>query len=465
MKLLLQLYKQTNQFDEMIDLLIECCLLHDYESEYELLQLLDNQYELTENQLLKYLEYLASLGNKEAMFELSKRYIYSSNKNLLKSERYLRELVKEQYPGSEIQLGLLLLMMEERIDSNEMIFTLFQQSALKNESNGMNNLGVCYALGCGCTQNIQLALQSFTNAIAKGNGIAENNKGIILFSNGKLKEAFECFQKSGENGSKEGMYNEAICYFNGDGIESNTTKAMRQLTKSASLGYSQAEYLLASCYLYGKGVIRNSETCKEWMFKSAEHGNSNAMFIIGGWYYLGDYCQMNKKLAVEWYTKSSEHGNGNAMCNLGRCYFGGDGIEMDKQKAAYWFKQAAEKDIIVAQYNIANCYYYGDGIEQSIKECMKWSKKASINGHSKSLVLYGKCLLELYQFEQAYQIFEEASSLQIEEAKWYISQMKYYGIGCERNEEVSLQYHYINREKPNQFGFETGENMKPFRCF
>ncbi|EKE39510.1 hypothetical protein ENUP19_0146G0070 [Entamoeba nuttalli] len=447
-KELSKIYIEENMYKEAIDLLIECLYENDYESEELLLDLMDNSIRLNDEQINKYLEYLTLNGNKDAMFELAKRSIYLQPTNLLKSERLLRQLVNEQYPGSEVQLGLLLFMIQEDSESNKMALELFNKASICGDVYGINNSGVFYSLGYGTSKQINKALHLFDIASSHGSGIAENNKGVILFSGNEHEneirdcvEALQCFIRSSEKGCKEGMFNASVCYFNGDGVEKDDYKAIEYLKKSAELGYAEAECLLASCYKYGTGVKMSNELYVQWTLQAANNGSSIAMFNVGCWYYLGENFKVNKKEAVKWYYKSAKEGYGKAMCNLGRCYFDGEGVECNKKKAFKWFKRSAKKGIVSGQFNCSNCYYYGDGTQRNIDKAMYWSKLASINGHARAFIIYGKCLLYYYQFEEARSVFEEALSLNIKEPYWYLGLLYEYGAGGIQNPKLALKYY------------------------
>ncbi|EDR28375.1 hypothetical protein, conserved [Entamoeba dispar SAW760] len=193
----------------------------------------------------------------------------------------------------------------------------------------------------------------------------------------------------------------------------------------------------------------SNELYVQWTLQAANNGSTIAMFNVGCWYYLGENFKMNKKEAVKWYYKSAKEGCGKAMCNLGRCYFDGEGIECNKKKAFKWFKRSAKKGVVSGQFNCSNCYYYGDGTQRNIDKAMYWSKLASINGHARAFIIYGKCLLYYYQFEEARSVFEEALSLNIKESYWYLGLLYEYGVGGIQNQSLAFKYYQNGANKLN----------------
>ena len=66
------------------------------------------------------------------------------------------------------------------------------------------------------------------------------------------------------------------CYYNGEGVDRDYTKAVEWYTKSAEQEYASAQYSLGRCYENGNGVEKDLEEAKKWYQKAADQGYEKA---------------------------------------------------------------------------------------------------------------------------------------------------------------------------------------------
>ena len=121
----------------------------------------------------------------------------------------------------------------------------FTSSAEKGDKEAECNLGKCYYLGQGITQNYYVALT--------------------------------WFRKSAEKNWPEAQYYIGRCYYYGQGFpKPDFQQAALWLEKAAKQGYADAQYQLGICYEKGQGVKQDPTIAREWYEKAAENGNNKA---------------------------------------------------------------------------------------------------------------------------------------------------------------------------------------------
>ncbi|WP_227546274.1 tetratricopeptide repeat protein [Moraxella catarrhalis] len=115
------------------------------------------------------------------------------------------------------------------------------------------------------------------------------------------------YQKAAELGHVEAMYNLAVAYFQGDGVQQNYQKAHAWYQKAADMGHASAKYNLGSMYFYGQGVAANQSHALVLWQQAAKQGNAKAAHNIGVYYYKSN-LEQNKAAAKQWFLVSCQLG-------------------------------------------------------------------------------------------------------------------------------------------------------------
>lgn len=251
-------------------------------------------------------------------------------------------------------------------------------------------------------------------------------QGIQHHNAGRFEEAVKCFETASNQGDAKGMYDLALCYQKGEGVDKNEKKAFQLLLRASDKGYDEAKFQLAECYYFGKGTKLDWERAYELYIETASHGNRKAQFMVGyylmrnhgnsffstvserntikafGWFMKSaeqgyhpaqrrigtffesgtDPCVRNLEKAEFWYLKAAEQGNERALFALGRIYANGiDEITPDYFKAFKYYLMSAEKGLSVAQYRTGVSYLYGKGVAKNTEEAKKWLELAAKQHH------------------------------------------------------------------------------------
>ena len=72
------------------------------------------------------------------------------------------------------------------------------------------------------------------------------------------------------------QYNFGCCYYYGEGVTKDYSKAVYWYQKAAEQGYAVAQYNFGCCYYYGEGVTKDYNQAVYWFQKAAEQGNAAA---------------------------------------------------------------------------------------------------------------------------------------------------------------------------------------------
>ncbi|HEY0114712.1 MAG TPA: SPOR domain-containing protein, partial [Allosphingosinicella sp.] len=107
------------------------------------------------------------------------------------------------------------------------------------------NLGQAYRLGRGVAQNLNLAEQWFERAARQRHEQAGSALGLLLFQNGRAREAMPWIQAAALRGDPRAQYVFGTALFNGDILRRDHARAYAMMSAAAGQGFPQAQAQLA----------------------------------------------------------------------------------------------------------------------------------------------------------------------------------------------------------------------------
>lgn len=223
------------------------------------------------------------------------------------------------------------------------------------------------------------------------------------------QRAAECYRDAAQRGHIEAMYNLALMYDNGEGMDEDNVAAVEWYAKAAEADYPAALNNLGIMYQNGEGVDVDAEQALEWYKKAANLGHLSGMYNLALMYDTGGVVTEDNIAAAEWYLKAAELGHPESMNNLGVMYQNGEGVQADPRKAVEWYRKAAEAGNASAMTNFGYMNEKGQGIPRSYADAVKWYRKGAENGNATGMYNLGT-------------LYENGRGLKmdIEEAKvWY----------------------------------------------
>jgi TPR repeat protein len=193
------------------------------------------------------------------------------------------------------------------------------------------------------------------------------------------------FRKEANRGKAKYQFALGCCYYYGDGVEEDATKAVDWFRKAAEQGNVDAQFNLGNSYYYGEGVDRDYAKAVEWYRGAANQGHSGSQNNLGHCYFNGYGVDKNYGKAAELYRKAADQRYSEAQYSLGQCYREGKGVNKDWAEAAKWYNRAAEQGNVGAQFNLGLLYYYGgNGLQKSLTDAKVWFQKAADQGDGKA---------------------------------------------------------------------------------
>ena len=139
--------------------------------------------------------------------------------------------------------------------------------------------------------------------------------------------------------------------------EGNYEKAFPLLTQGAEAGFIPAYTLVGDCYWNGQGVEADSTKAIQYYLYAANLGDADALMRMGDVY----LCADQPEKALESYEKAAEKGVTDALFNLGNIYYRGTAsIERSFERAADYLSQYidAVPDDAEAIHLLGRCYCF-----------------------------------------------------------------------------------------------------------
>ncbi|MBT4888592.1 MAG: hypothetical protein HON65_03450 [Rhodospirillales bacterium] len=212
----------------------------------------------------------------------------------------------------------------------------------------------------------------------------------IAYRQGNYKKAFNIYMNLVSMGSERAVFEVAVMYYAGRGVEENPEMALKFALAAEGAGYKLARTLLGDIYRDKSIEFRSIEQSVNWYTKAAEGGERMAQYKLGALYYFGDEIDANPKKAMNYLTKSAAQKNVNALSLLGEIYqLGYEGVAINYQLALKYNYGAAIKGDRIAQNNLAMMYKDGLGVQKDHDKAAPWFLAASDQGHSQAQLVRG----------------------------------------------------------------------------
>lgn len=108
-------------------------------------------------------------------------------------------------------------------------------------------------------------------------------------------------------------------------------------------------YQLALMYTRGVGVDSDPDQAAKWLIKAAEAGHARAQYDLARAFWKGDGVKQDKALSAQWTRAAAENGNIDATYNYGVMLLNGQGVQADRKEGRVWLKKAADAGLARAK--------------------------------------------------------------------------------------------------------------------
>lgn len=143
----------------------------------------------------------------------------------------------------------------------------------------------------------------------------------------------------------------AIRYRDGNGVESDSKKAIAYFTAAAEKGSPFALTQLGVYYIEGRGVEKNIEKGLAMVTQAVEKGELRAFFLLGNCYIEGKFVEKNDTKAFDIFKSGSYRGDVACILALAQCYLYGLGTNQDPDKALEYCQRLLSDDNLFNKLN------------------------------------------------------------------------------------------------------------------
>lgn len=185
-------------------------------------------------------------------------------------------------------------------------------------------------------------------------------------------KALEYFQIAADQGDGFAQAMVGKCHYEGTVVDQDFTEAVKYFQYSAMSGNVDGWNSLGACYYEGKGVMQSYKLAFKCFQEAAKQNDPDALFMIGLYYYEGRVVEQNFATAVRYFALSNSAENseqefveeksrrkvnlGNAETYLGLAYLLGRGKAQNYKKAYEHLNSASNKGNEYAQFCKGYCF-------------------------------------------------------------------------------------------------------------
>lgn len=199
-------------------------------------------------------------------------------------------------------------------------------------------------------------------------------------------EEFKALEAQAQTGDPQAMFELAIAYITGDGVEPNPEQYFHWTKRAAEADEPKAMFNLALAYHDGTGTPPDSTQFFNWTKRAAEAGDLDAMFQLALIYFGGTVAPPDPAQFFYWTKQAADKGDPKAMFNLALAYLKGAGTEADPTQYFYWIQQAADKGDPKAMFNLAVAYKKGTDTDADLTKYFHWMRQAAEAGISEAML-------------------------------------------------------------------------------
>lgn len=168
-----------------------------------------------------------------------------------------------------------------------------------------------------------------------------------------ISTAVSLYMRSAEQDCPQGMYDLALLYLDGHGVEQDEERAFRLIGRAVEMGSDPEHiFMLSVLFLHGRGVDADPDQALSLLRKASDLGSIDAKANLGAMYLAGDRVPKDLSLAYRLLSEAASEEDCCAMCNLGLMYETGSHVEKDINAAVTNYRRAADLGYPPAFYHL-----------------------------------------------------------------------------------------------------------------
>ncbi|XP_065831000.1 LRP2-binding protein-like [Oscarella lobularis] len=209
-------------------------------------------------------------------------------------------------------------------------------------------------------------LEQLKKRCETGDGNAIFQFGYYHFLREEYDDALPLFTRAADMGSHQALYQLAVMYYDGLGVEADPAKGVEIMTNIARSTNKRTQHLVPSAqyhvgkaYFEGHGVKQSDSAAFDWFLAAARDGEASgsvrAQSTLGLLYSRKDFLDL--RAAFKWHRFAARNGSLESLGALGVMYDSGHGTRADPERALNCLKEAAERGNVYAAASLAAQYY------------------------------------------------------------------------------------------------------------
>jgi len=241
---------------------------------------------------------------------------------------------------------------------------------------------------------------AYDDAAKRGYVSALNDLAVLDELDNNYDQAIDLFKRAAQQGHPLAMYNLALHYKDGIGVQRDVGQAAEWFAKAAESGLVSAMVEHALALKSGRGQPEskaNPRRAVEWLQRAADAGSVHAKYQLGLIYYRSGYSDdestrvnRDREQALLWFSRAAEGGDSDAQVMVARIMESGSGLPNPQPEIAerYW-RLAARSGDAYAQVEFADRLHSGLLLvkeEYGEKEVVNLLRRAMSQGSAQAAV-------------------------------------------------------------------------------
>lgn len=182
------------------------------------------------------------------------------------------------------------------------------------------------------------------------------------------------------------IYEQALAYHIGDGVEVDYAEATRLYHLAADGGSANAYYGLGYLYWFstywdGNELIGDDAEAVRWFHMASDEGVTAADYYLGAAYQYGYGVEIDYPRGAAHFETAAADGDPHSMRELGFKYRDGMGVPVDLARAEAYFRDAAELGEAISMYTLGYLRSYPDSGKVDHDQGSAWFLRAFDAGH------------------------------------------------------------------------------------
>lgn len=199
-----------------------------------------------------------------------------------------------------------------------------------------------------------------------------------------MKKAIKWYEKAAQQQHSDAIYELAVIYQLGNGVEKDPVKAVQLFKIAAELNHSGAQFGLGTLYDNGEGVTEDTMTAIFWYRQSkrqsakesTQEPTKTVMWLLSK---NDSFTPYTQKDIFQKLKKRAEQGDVSAIFPLAESYDYGLGVTPNYQAAIKWYKNSVKNNNYHAGVTLGFLYCHGEGVIKDQVIANKWLREVDAN--------------------------------------------------------------------------------------